>query len=310
MSCSHDHHHHHPHSGSLGEKRLLFALVLTAGVMGVEVVAGIISGSLALLADAGHMLTDAGALALALYAARIAHRPADERRSYGYGRMQVLASFVNAISLIAIVAWIAVEAVQRLFDPVEVLPGPMLVVAILGLLANLLAFAILHGGAQDSINLRGAVAHVLSDLLGSAAAIAAAVVIWFTGWTPADPLLSLLVAGLILRLAIKLARESGHVLLEGAPSGFEVDDLVAAISGAVPEVLSVHHVHAWQLTPGTPVITLHAQVGFEADADAVLARIHAFLDRRYRQVHATVQIERVRCPSPAHEPAHRQVHRH
>lgn len=308
MSTSHHSHHHdrpheHAHGDALGETRLLIALLLTAGFMLVELVAGILSGSLALIADAGHMLTDAGALALALYAARISHRPADAQRSYGYGRMQVLASFVNALALIAIVIWIAIEAVQRLFEPVAVLPRPMLIVAVLGLAVNLIAFAVLHSGHRESLNLRGAIAHVLSDVLGSAAAIVAALVILFTGWTPADPLLSLLVAALILRLAIKLARESGHVLLEGAPSDFQVEDLSAALSGAVPQVLGVHHVHAWQLTPGHPVITLHAQIAAESDADLVLAQIHSFLDRRFHRVHATVQIERLACASPVH--AHR-----
>jgi cobalt-zinc-cadmium efflux system protein len=288
----------------MGEGRLLAALIVTAGFMLVEVVAGALSGSLALIADAGHMLTDAAALALAFYAARVSRRAADARRSYGYGRVLVLASFVNAISLMLIVVWIAVEALRRLFSPVEVLAMPMLIVAVLGLLANLVAFAILHLGVEGNLNLRGAVAHVLSDLLGSAAAIVASLVILYGGWTAADPLLSLLVAALILRLAIRLARESGHVLLEGTPGGFDADDLALALTAAVPQVLGVHHVHAWTLIPGRPVLTMHAQVGADIDADTALARIHEFLTRRYPNVHATVQIERIGCASPLHEHVH------
>lgn len=288
----------------MGEGRLLAALIVTAGFMLVEVVAGALSGSLALIADAGHMLTDAAALALAFYAARVSRRAADARRSYGYGRVLVLASFVNAISLMLIVVWIAVEALRRLFSPVEVLAMPMLIVAVLGLLANLVAFAILHLGVEGNLNLRGAVAHVLSDLLGSAAAIVASLVILYGGWTAADPLLSLLVAALILRLAIRLARESGHVLLEGTPGGFDADDLALALTAAVPQVLGVHHVHAWTLIPGRPVLTMHAQVGADLDADTALARIHEFLTRRYPNVHATVQIERIGCASPLHEHVH------
>jgi len=187
---------------------VLWAFVLTAGFMGAEVAGGLLSGSLALLADAAHMLTDAASLALAWCAFRIARRPADPRRSYGYHRGQVLAAFVNGAVLVAIVAWIFIEAVQRLMNPVPVEGGLMLGVAALGLAVNVIAFLVLHGGDRENLNMRGAAAHVLGDLLGSAAAIAGALVILWTGWTPIDPILSMLVGLLVLRSAWMVVRES------------------------------------------------------------------------------------------------------
>ncbi|MEQ8207403.1 MAG: cation diffusion facilitator family transporter, partial [Woeseia sp.] len=186
---------HTHHSDS---RRVLIALLLTGTFTVVEAVTGVLTGSLALLADAGHMLTDTMALALAAFAFRVGRRPADPRRSYGYQRFQILAAFANAITLILIVGWIVVEAISRLMSPPEVQATGMLIVASAGLLINIAAFVILHGGDQENLNMRGAALHVLGDLLGSVAAIAAALVILFSGWMPIDPLLSMLVALLIL----------------------------------------------------------------------------------------------------------------
>jgi cation diffusion facilitator family transporter len=214
-------------------------MVLTGGFMGIEVVGGLVSGSLALLADAGHMLTDFAALGLAWFAFRIARRPPDQRRSYGYHRIQVLAAFVNGIVLVAVVGWILVEAVGRLLAPVEVLGGVMLAVAVGGLLVNIAAFALLHGGDRDNINLRAAAIHVLGDLLGSAAAILAAGVILGTGWMPIDPLLSVLVALLILRSSWLIIKKSAHILLEGTPDWLDVGRLRADLVAQVPGVEDV-----------------------------------------------------------------------
>ena len=181
--------HGHTHADADNQRRVLWAMLLTSGFMLAEVVGGVVAGSLALLADAGHMLTDCASLALAWMAFRIGRRPHDARRTYGYHRFQVLAAFVNGLSLIAIVLWIAIEAVRRLLDPVEVLGGLMLVIAVLGLLVNLAAFWILHGGDRANLNIRGAALHVMGDLLGSVAAIVAALVIFWDGWVPIDPLL-------------------------------------------------------------------------------------------------------------------------
>ncbi|PPE75360.1 cation transporter [Solimonas fluminis] len=293
----HGHSHDRPHGS---ERQLLTAFVLTAGFMLAEVVGGLISGSLALIADAGHMLTDAASLALALFAVRMSRRPSDRRRSYGYGRMQVLAAFVNGLSLVALVAWIAVEAAIRLFKPVPVLAGPMLVIACLGLLVNLAAFWILHRGGRGNLNVEGALAHVLGDLLGSVAAIAAALVIMATGWTPVDPLLSVLVCGLILRTALRITRESGHILLQGSPTELDPAQLEREMREAVPGVAGVHHVHLWSLTPEERIITLHAVLGPGADGDQVTAGIGDFLRSTRAIGHVTVQIERQPCAEPEH----------
>jgi len=279
------------HSHSHDENRLLWALVLTGTFMVAEIVGGIMSGSLALLADAGHMLTDTAALALAWVAARLAQKPADSLRSYGYHRLQIVAALVNGIAFIAVVIWIVVEAVSRLLAPQPVLGGVMLVIAIGGLAINLLAFAVLHGGRQTDLNLRAALVHVLGDLLGSVAAISAAVVILLTGWFPIDPLLSVLVALLILRSAVYVVRHSVHILLEGAPGDLDVQDLRQSLVEAVPGVCDVHHVHVWSLTPERPLMTLHVSVSEQADYREVLGKVKTVLTERFGIEHSTVQIE-------------------
>ena len=210
-SASHSDHDHDHATGA----RLRWALVLTSVFMVLEVAAGFWSGSLALLADAGHMLTDSAALGLALFAVVVSRRPPDARRTYGYGRMRVLAAFINGLALLVIAAWIVIEAVRRLDSPVEILAGPMLAVAFAGFVVNVIVYLTLRGGTD--LNTRGAMAHVLGDLLGSVAAIAAAAIILATGWTRADPLLSIVVAALIVRTGWHVTRESGHALLEGSP---------------------------------------------------------------------------------------------
>ncbi|MFP4262039.1 MAG: cation diffusion facilitator family transporter [Halomonas sp.] len=285
---SHDHSHDHAHDS---RRRLAWGILLTGGFMVAEAVGGILSGSLALLADAGHMLTDAAALGLAWFAAWISRRPADGRRSFGYHRVQTLAAFVNGLTLIAIVVWIAIEALRRLLSPVAVMGTPMLVIATLGLLVNLAVFAILHGGDRQNLNIRGAALHVLGDLLGSVAAIVAALVILATGWTPIDPLLSLLVAALILKSAWKLTREAGHILLEGSPLDPDAARLRREIPEALPAVHDVHHVHVWSLTPGRHLVSLHAAVEAGEDRQATLVAIKALLVERYGIRHATIQLE-------------------
>jgi cobalt-zinc-cadmium efflux system protein len=260
-----------------------------------EAVGGVLSGSLALLADAGHMLTDAAALALAWLAFRIARRPSDWKRTYGFHRFQVLAAYSNGLTLFFIALAIGYEAIQRLRAPGEVLAGPMLVIAGIGLMINVAAFLILRSADRESLNVKGAMLHVLGDLLGSVAAIAAAVVILMTGWMPIDPLLSVLVALLILRSAWFLIAESGHILLEGAPRGLDVralkDDLVAAIPG----VEDVHHVHAWSLTEAKRMATLHVKAADRGDAARISAAVKARLRERYGIEHATVEVECETC---------------
>jgi cobalt-zinc-cadmium efflux system protein len=293
---SHSGHAGHDHAHGVGdERRLLWTLILTGGFMLAEVVGGILSGSLALIADAGHMLTDTAALALAWFAARIARRPANPKRSYGYHRFQVLAAFINGAVLIGVAAWIVIEAVARFFRPVDVLGGLMLAVASVGLAVNVVAFLILNSGNRDNLNIRGAVLHVIGDLLGSVAAIIAAGVILLTGWMPIDPILSVVVALLITRGAWDITRRSWHVLMESTPDEFDVEELKRELSAAVPGVIDVHHVHLWALTPERPLVTLHARIADDADHDSALRGLQGVLARRFGLDHATIQTERGEC---------------
>jgi len=288
--ATHDHG-DHGHSHATNERRVLCVLVITLGFMVVEVVGGILSGSLALLADAGHMLTDAAALTLVWVAFRITRRPSDRLRTFGYDRVQVLAAFANGLALLVIAVWIVVEAVGRITEPIEVLAMPMLVIALGGLAVNVVAFAILHGGDRDNINLRGALSHVLSDMLASAAAVLAAIVILLTGWTPIDPLLSIVVAAIVVHVGYRLTKRSAHILLEGSPEDISADEVRESLTGSMPEVTDVHHVHAWSLTHGRPLMTLHAVVREGADHRAVLRSIRRLLSARFGVEHATIQLE-------------------
>src|SRR5210317_2325232 len=238
-------------------KRVMIALVLTGTFMVVEVIGGIISGSLALLADAGHMLTDTMALALAAAAFRVSKRPAGGNLTYGYQRFQILAAFVNGLSLLLVVGWIFYEAVKRFITPRDILGETMLTVAAAGLVINIISFAVLHSGDRDNLNIRGAALHVAGDLLGSVAAIVAAIVIIYTGWMAIDPLLSIAVAFLILKSAWALVQQSGHVLLEGAPAWLDREEMQRTIIEHVPEVSGIHHVHVWGLTPQDLMLTMH-----------------------------------------------------
>lgn len=305
MGRDHDHSHDHGTAG-LNERRLLWAGVLTTVTMLAEAVGGIVSGSLALLADAGHMLTDAAALALAWFAVRIAKRPADWKRTFGFDRFEVLAAFTNGLALFFIAIAISYEAVMRLYEPVGVLGGTMLGVATGGLAVNVATLFILRRGGAGNVNVRAALLHVMSDLLGSVAAIVAAVVILWTGWTPIDPLLSMFITFIILRSAWHITRDAGHILLEGAPSGVDVREVEKDLQSAIPEVESVHHVHAWCLTEERRLMTLHARVSQSAPPERVAAAIKARLKQCYGIVHATVEIEHRDCADAAPDPGQAQ----
>jgi len=277
-------------------RRVQIALVLTGAFMIVEVIGGILSGSLALLADAGHMLTDTMALALAAVAFRVSSRPADSRRSYGYQRFQILAAFVNGLSLLIIVGWILIEAVRRLMSPSEVMGPMMLAVASAGLLVNIFAFIVLHGGDKDNLNIQSAALHVAGDLLGSVAAIVAAIVIIYTAWMPIDPILSVLVALLILRSAWHLVKRSAHILLEGAPEWLNKDNMQERLVERVPAVASIHHVHVWGLTPQHLMLTMHvALTGNPQEPTAVIRNIKGVLREDFGISHSTIEIETVDC---------------
>ena len=290
---SHGHGHSHGHGNNA--RRVLIALCLTGSFMCAEIIGGVISGSLALLADAAHMLIDTVSLLLAWIAFGLSKKPADQARSYGYHRFPVLAAFTNGISLLFIVGWIFVEAAERLFNPSEVLAGPMLAVAFLGLLVNIAAFVVLHGADRENLNIRGALMHVLGDLLGSVAAIAAAIVIMTTGWTPIDPLLSILVGLLVLRSAWFLVKDSGHVLLEGTPTQLDVQEIGSDLVANLDIVEDVHHVHAWSLSQEKSLLTLHARIREETHSDVAINAIQRRLSERFDISHVTVQIEIESC---------------
>ncbi|MDF7657339.1 CDF family zinc transporter ZitB [Erwiniaceae bacterium L1_54_6] len=288
--------HTHSHSGPDGNRtRLAAAFGITALFMLVEAVGGWISGSLALLADAGHMLTDTAALLMALLAVQFSQRKPNARHTFGLLRLTTLAAFVNAIALLVITVMIVWEALRRFYQPQPVAGGLMLTIGVAGLLANLLSFWLLHHGSEEkNLNVRAAALHVLGDLLGSVGAIVAALIIMWTGWTPIDPILSLLVSLLVVRSAWSLLRESLHELLEGAPGNINVDKLKRDLTLNIAEVRNVHHVHLWQVGE-KPVLTLHVHVIPPYDHDALLERIHRYLHTHYQIAHATVQMEYQSC---------------
>ena len=288
--------HRHTHKGaSTNEWRIGLAALITGLFMGVEVAGGIVSGSLALLADAGHMLTDFAALGLAWFGFRLARRPADWKRTYGFDRFQVLIAFANGLALFAISAWIVYEAIERLQATPQVEGGLMTVVATLGLLVNVGAFLLLYGADRKNLNVRSASVHVLGDLLGSVAAIVAGVVIVFTGWTPIDPLLSILVSLIILKSGWQIVSEAGHILLEGAPHEIDTRRIAPDIIANVKGVKSVHHVHVWSITQERRVVTLHACVAERVNSDVVVKSVKQRLKEKFGLDHATVEIERGAC---------------
>lgn len=293
MPHSHESHDHaHVPTVTVGnERKVLVAFFITCAFMIVEAIGGVLSGSLALIADAGHMLTDAAALALAYAAFRFGRRTADHKRTFGYLRFEVIAGFVNAITLFAIVAWIGYEAWQRFRQPHEVLAGPMLAVAIVGLLVNLFVFRLLTRDGSEHINIKGAALHVMGDLLGSVGAITAAVVIYFTGWTPIDPILSLVVSLLILRSAWKLLGKSLHILLEGAPDNATPDAIERHLRERVSGVAAVSHVHVWLITSGRALATLHVRPRDDADARIVMREVERELKTHFDIEHATIAID-------------------
>lgn len=296
MSHGHDHSHARARaSGGVRERRLLYAFTLTVFALFLEAVGGWLSGSLALLADAAHMLVDAAALLFAWLGARYARRPADARRSFGYVRLEVLVGYSNSLFQLLLVAWIVVEALLRLHAPQPVLSGTMLVVASAGLLVNGFVLLALSAPDHDDLNTAGARLHVLGDLFGSFGAIAAALLIRYCGWLWADPVLSILVSLLILSSAWRLLCRCGHILLEGTPEGIDAERVGEALRNEASGVCEVHHVHVWQLAGGYHVATLHARLFEGVDTEQAIASIRTVLRERFRIEHATVQLERSGC---------------
>lgn len=293
--------HAHRHTGggsrdrSGNRRRLKWALGLAASFMVAEVVGGIASNSLALLADAGHMLSDVAALGLSLFALWMADRPSGPDKTYGYYRIEILAALANGAALVGLSVWIVVEAVGRLREPPEVAGPLLLAVAAGGLVVNLAALAVLHGGRDESLNVRGAWLHVLSDTLGSVQAILAGALIWGFGWRWADPVASILIAGLIVYSSWSLLKDAVSVLMESAPGHIDVDEVRDAILG-IHGVGEVHDLHVWTITSGFEALSAHVVPSDgEVETGALLGRLRLEVHDRFGIDHVTVQVEPERC---------------
>jgi cobalt-zinc-cadmium efflux system protein len=290
-SHGHGHDHsHHDHLREVGRNRLIIVLALTATFMVVEFVGGYLANSLALMADAGHMLNDVAALALTWFALWFSRRPATAAKSYGYLRMEILVALVNGAALIMIAVIIFWQAYVRMLEPPEVEGTLMLVVASGGLIVNIIGAVLLHASSAHNLNMRGAYLHVLGDLLGSVGAISAALIILFTGWYLADPIISVVVALLILVGAWRLVRESVDILLEAVPKHIDLGAVDRAIRG-VDGVEDVYDLHVWTLTSGYLSMSVHALIGDPARHQAVLGEIHELMHKRFNITHVTVQID-------------------
>ena len=288
------HGHGHGHGGD-DRRRLGLALGITALVLVVGAVGAVVTGSLALLADLGHVGTDVVALATALAASALASRPPSRRRTFGLGRAEVLGAALNAVLLLGVTVWVAIEAVERLVTPTEVPGGGLLLYGVVGLVGNLVALAVLRRGS-DGMNVRGAALHVLGDALGSVAVLAAAAVTLSTGWVYADTIASLVIVVILLPRTVALLRETGHVLLEGTPAGIDVDEVHAALL-EVDGVAEVHDLHVWAINDRSPAVSAHLVISDEGCATAdcgehgVLDRATTLLRDRFGLHHSTLQVE-------------------
>jgi cobalt-zinc-cadmium efflux system protein len=284
------HVHAHPVRAGGDRRALSIALALILGFMVAEVAVGILADSLALISDAGHMLTDAAAIALSLVAARLARRPAEGAMTFGLGRAEILSAQVNGITLLVLAVLITWEAIQRLSSPLSVDAGPVLVVALAGVAVNLLAARILAGAGRESLNVEGSFRHVVTDLYAFIATALAAVVILATGFDRADAIASLFVAALMLYSAYALLRASGRIFLEAAPEGVDVPAIGNALA-AEPYVVQVHDLHVWEVTSGFPALSAHVVVERDCDCHAVRARLEDLLEDRFDLDHTTLQVE-------------------
>lgn len=289
MAHHHDHG-HHAQRGAENRRRLTWTLLLAAGYMVAEFIGGLLTNSLALLADAGHMLSDVAALGLSLFALKIAERPPTRKRTYGYYRAEILAALLNGATLIAISIFIFVEAFRRLAEPLEVHGPGMLAIAVGGLVINLAGLYLLHGGRHESLNVRGAWLHVLTDALGSVGAIIAGVLIWAFGWRWVDPVVSIVIGLLVIYSAWRLVAESVSVLMESAPRGIDVDAVHQAME-EVPGVLSVHDLHVWTITSGMDSLSAHVVVADGYAHAQLLYTLREMLRKRFGIDHLTIQIE-------------------
>jgi cobalt-zinc-cadmium efflux system protein len=278
----------HGHARS-GTRALAVALLLVLGFAAVELAAGLFSGSIALLADAGHMVSDALALGLALFAAWLARRPPTPERTFGWRRAEILAALANGVLLVALGLWILVESLRRLDDPPSVEGGYVLAAGIVGLAVNLAAARVLHG-AGGGLNVRAALLHVLADLASSVGVVVAALLLLVAGWELADPIAGLLIGGLVLASTVGILRESVEILLEGAPAGIDTAELGEALR-SVAKVVDVHDLHVWTITSGFPALSAHVLVEPRADCHGIRRELELVLRDRFELTHSTLQVE-------------------
>ena len=289
MSHNHDH-----RADSL--KGLKWTLILTALLMLVEFIGGWLSGSLALVSDAGPMLTDVLALGLSLLAIRFATTPANAKKTYGFYRLEILAALLNGVTLIVLAGYIFYEAWQRFSSPSEIKSGLMIIVALAGLAVNVAGFFILRASSKENLNVRGAFLHVVGDLLSSVAVIIGGLIIRYTGWLVIDPILSVLIGLMILKGAYGLVRESVEILLEAAPAGIESTEIEKALSG-IEGIKALHHLHLWSLSSGIHALSAHVQIDDQmtSQSDALLAEIQELLEHKFGILHTTIQFECTEC---------------
>jgi cobalt-zinc-cadmium efflux system protein len=291
VAHTHAHHHDHAHAGA-DSRRLAIALALILALMAGEIVAGILAGSLALLSDAAHMLTDAAAIAIALLAARLARRPAGGSFTFGFRRAEILSAQVNGATLMALGVLIVIEGVRRLFDPPTVEGLPVLIAALAGIVVNVAAVRVLSGAGRRSMNVEGAFQHVLTDLFAFVATAAAGAIVLATGFDRADGIAALIVAALMLRSGFFLLRDSGRVLLEGAPADLDPDEVGQALASQ-PHVVEVHDLHLWEVSSGFPSLSAHVLVRRECDCQAHRRELAGLLRERFGIEHSTLQVEHV-----------------
>tara|TARA_Y100000588_G_scaffold112523_1_gene123387 strand:+ start:34947 stop:35849 length:903 start_codon:yes stop_codon:yes gene_type:complete len=287
------HHSNHNHANT-NKKKLLTSAVIIASFMFVEVVGGIMSGSLALISDAGHMLSDFAALTMAFVAAYVSQKAPDDKQTFGYSRFPILVAFSNALFMFAVIAWILYHSITRFFNPVEIMSTPMLIVAIIGFLINIVVFCILHFGDKDhhDLNVKSAALHVLGDLLGSVAAIIAALVVMFTGWTPIDPILSIFIALIIGYHSLPILKQTAHILMQGSPDHISEEEIQKDLIDKIKELNVVDHIHLWYQNDSQVMATMHVQVNNCIVFEDVKKQIREILIEDFKIHHVTIELEK------------------
>ncbi len=285
------HHNHIKLGDEKNQRKVLIAAILTSTYMFIEIIGGWWVGSLALMADGIHMLTDAVALMIAWWGFQVAKRPPDERYTFGYQRFQIITAFLNAIFLLVIVVGIIAFAIERFINPEPIMGKEMMIIAIIGLINNLVVFLILHSGDKHNMNMRGAALHFLGDTFSSVAVITAAVLIWQTGWVWLDPALSILVALIIGYHAWNLTKDATRILMEGVPAGYEIQAIKHDLQKKFPFLTDIHHIHLWAIAEDQVLISLHAKTDLAHINDKTLADIKQYLWDQHGIHHATLQLE-------------------